>query len=112
VSTIRMYASWTSAVADGKEVAGSIGQLLARQSVTGPQKAFSVRMGRVAGDELSELLAAASKAPRQDAADRLQPGRGRPAGRPMPPLRLPRLGDLQAQALRGHLRRRSEPLPM
>ncbi|MHC4405291.1 MAG: FAD-dependent oxidoreductase [Planctomycetota bacterium] len=56
-------------VADGKEVAVSIGQFLARQSATGPQKAFSVRMGRVAGDELSEFLAAASEAPRRDAAD-------------------------------------------
>jgi len=56
-------------VADGKEAAVAIGQHLSGQPVTGPGKAFSVRMGRLGSEEVAEFLAAASRAPREDPAE-------------------------------------------
>jgi predicted molibdopterin-dependent oxidoreductase YjgC len=55
-------------VADGKEAAAAIDQYLAGEPVTGPPELFSVRMGRVSGDELAEFLAGAGRAPREDPA--------------------------------------------
>jgi len=54
--------------ADGKEVAVSIDQHLSGRKVTGPQKSFSTRIGRLEEDELALYLAGASQSPRQDPA--------------------------------------------
>ncbi len=54
--------------ADGKEAAVSIDQYLSGRQVTGPQKPFSTRIGRLEEDELALYLAGASQSPRQDPA--------------------------------------------
>ncbi|HUT93853.1 MAG TPA: FAD-dependent oxidoreductase [Thermoguttaceae bacterium] len=51
-------------VADGKEVAVSIDQHLAGRPVSGPEKRFSSRIGRLSDVELSEFMADASEASR------------------------------------------------
>jgi ferredoxin len=50
-------------LADGKEAAVAIDQFLRGQSVMGPQKPFSTRIGRLDEDELGQYLAGASQAP-------------------------------------------------
>jgi ferredoxin len=54
--------------ADGKEAAASIDQYLSGRKVTGPQKPFSTRIGRLEEDELALYLAGASQSPRRDPA--------------------------------------------
>jgi ferredoxin len=60
-------------LADGKEAAFAIGQYLAGQPPTDPGKPFTVRMGRLADDELAQFTSGASRAPRREPAD-LQAG--------------------------------------
>jgi NADPH-dependent glutamate synthase beta subunit-like oxidoreductase/ferredoxin len=52
--------------ADGKEAAISIDQYLSGCKVSGPQKPFSTRIGRLEEDELALYLAGASQSPRRD----------------------------------------------
>lgn len=54
--------------ADGKQAAAAIDQLLAGRPVTGPEKPFNTRIGHMQPDEISQLLAAAGRAPRRDPA--------------------------------------------
>jgi ferredoxin len=65
-NAIRTKGLVVRSVADGKEAALAIGQYLAGRPVTGPEKPFSVRMGRVVGEELSEFVANVSQAERQE----------------------------------------------
>jgi hypothetical protein len=52
------------AVADGKEAAQSIAQYLSGQQVTGPEKQFNSRMGKLAESETPIFLQSASSQPR------------------------------------------------
>jgi len=61
-------------LADGKEAAVAIDQLLRGKSVTGPQKPFSTRIGRLEEEELAQYLRAASDAPPRE------PSQGTAAG--------------------------------
>jgi len=61
-------------LADGKEAAVAIDQHLRGEKVTGPQRPFSTRIGRLAEDELAQYLDAASGAPPRE------PSQGRAAG--------------------------------
>ena len=63
---IRTKCSVVKSVADGKEAAVAIDQHLTGQTVTGPDKLFSSRMGKVTSDEVSRFLEGASEAPRRD----------------------------------------------
>jgi len=53
-------------VADGKEAALTLHQFLTGQTVSGPEKPFSSRIGRLDEEEVREFLADASQAPRRD----------------------------------------------
>lgn len=57
--------------ADGHEAALAIDRYLAGQPLPAQRKPFSVRMGRVEGDELRELVARASASPRLETAEDL-----------------------------------------
>jgi ferredoxin len=57
-------------VADGKEAALAIGQFLRGLPVTGPEKPFNTKIGRMDGDELREFAAGASQESHKD------PGQG------------------------------------
>ncbi len=65
-NAIRTKGLVVRSVADGKEAAFAIGQYLAGKPVTGPQKPFSVRMGRLGGGELSEFVSSASQSSREE----------------------------------------------
>ncbi len=65
-NAIRTKGLVVRSVADGKEAAIAIGQHLSGRPVTGPEKRFSVRMGRLAEDELAELVSASGQAERAD----------------------------------------------
>ncbi|MBN2475699.1 MAG: (2Fe-2S)-binding protein [Pirellulales bacterium] len=56
-------------VADGKEAAVSIDQLLRGQPVTGPKQPFNTKIGRLEAEELLQLTAAAGESPLRDPAD-------------------------------------------
>jgi len=58
---IRGKALVVRSVADGKEAAISINQYLCGQAVTGPQKPFSTRIGRMKAEELAQLLGPAAE---------------------------------------------------
>lgn len=53
-------------LADGKEAAVSIDQYLSGRRVTGPQKPFSTKIGRLEQHELALYLAGAGQSPRRD----------------------------------------------
>lgn len=65
-NAIRTKAFVVRSVADGKEVALAMGQYLAGEPVTGPTKQFSVRMGRLGSEEVSQFMELANPATRQD----------------------------------------------
>ena len=55
-------------VADGREAAGAIHQYLSGRPVTGPEKPFSVRIGRMEKEQVAELVGLAVSHPRKDPA--------------------------------------------
>ncbi len=65
-SALRGKGMVVRSVADGKEAAQCIGQFLRGEAVTGPPSEYSVRAGRMDRDEVADLVAAASLAPRHD----------------------------------------------
>jgi NADPH-dependent glutamate synthase beta subunit-like oxidoreductase len=52
------------AAADGKEAAVAIGQYLSGDEVTGPERAFNTRIGKLRNGEIERFIACASQAPR------------------------------------------------
>jgi ferredoxin len=68
-NAIRTKGLVVRSVADGKEAATAIHQHLSGHAVLSEGQPFSVRMGRVADDELAEFVAGASPAPLQEPTD-------------------------------------------
>jgi len=66
-NAIRTKGLAVRSVADGKEVAQYIHQFLSGQPVTGPEKPFSMRRGRLDEEELKSFVASASLDGRNDA---------------------------------------------
>jgi NADPH-dependent glutamate synthase beta subunit-like oxidoreductase/ferredoxin len=62
--TVRSRKLAVRAVADGKEAAAAIAQYLRDRPVTGPDRPFNTRMGRLLEGEMPKFLAASSPSPR------------------------------------------------
>jgi ferredoxin len=65
-NAIRARGLVVRSVADGHEVAQSIGRYLAGSSALGHPKPFSVRIGKLEGPEVAEFVARAGQAPRSE----------------------------------------------
>jgi ferredoxin len=72
-NAIRTKGLAVRSVADGKESAMSIDQYLSGRPVTGPQKPFSSRIGRVQKEEMPQFLTCASAIPREEPQDGERP---------------------------------------
>ena len=66
-NAIRAKGLVVRSVGDGHEVARSIHQHLTGQSLTGPERPFSTRIGRLEQDEVAQLVSIAGQDPRVDA---------------------------------------------
>jgi ferredoxin len=65
-NAIRSRGMVVRSVADGKEAAAAIDQYLAGRPVTGAEKPFSVRMGRMEKSQVVDLVAIAGPSPREE----------------------------------------------
>jgi NADPH-dependent glutamate synthase beta subunit-like oxidoreductase/ferredoxin len=73
-NAIRGKALAVRSVADGKEVAAAIDQFLSGQTINGPAKPFSSRIGRVYAEEMPQFLTCSSSLPREEPPSGEQPG--------------------------------------
>jgi len=99
-NAIRTKGLVVRSVADGKEAAVSIGQYLSSRKVTGPQKPFSTRIGRLEEDELALYLAGAAAGAEKGTGPICRNGpEGASHKLDLSPFRLPAAGFTPAQAV-------------